>query len=223
LTQLVRFGTAGQVYRVGELIFPNQSRLKTKVPPPIPVGWDFGMRVGLHSSGNVGYRDPAHGPGHGAFNPLTFMGLPVSGLISVNTGSCFVWLGASVQAPGISTITVTVQGLAAPLVCAWSNATPGTVSARYQASIPSTIVFRDHLLANLGKVLGVTLVGAAVEDEEPNPEPGVVHWDPPYPWASIATHALLNAWVDIRDLTVPSDWFDLTLAQKRAYLEMAYG
>jgi hypothetical protein len=62
-----------------------------------------------------------------------------------------------------------------------------------------------------------------LDDEEPNPEPGVTHWSPPYPWAAFVAHAAINAWVDVRDLAVPPDWFDRTLAAKKAYLAEAYG
>jgi hypothetical protein len=64
---------------------------------------------------------------------------------------------------------------------------------------------------------------APPDDEEPNPEPGVVHWSPPYPWAAFAAHAAINAWVDVRDLAVPPDWFDRTLAAKKAWLAETYG
>jgi hypothetical protein len=63
----------------------------------------------------------------------------------------------------------------------------------------------------------------ALGDEEPNPEPGVTHWDPPYPWAGLLTHAAINAWVDVRDLEVPADWFERTIAGKKAFLAEEYG
>jgi hypothetical protein len=206
MRQLVRFGTARQVYKPGELIFPNRpGRLP---PPPIPAGWDFGLRVGQLAGPPQlsGFRNAVAGARFGAMNPTTYLGhLVATFYVNASNNILFIYFNwPGVQLPGMVRVIVTAEGFAGSVSVPWNGA-----NIRYSVT---SAPFTAFLAANIGKVVGVTMVASPT-----------VLFEAPYPWEPFTTHATLNEWVEELDLEVPENWFSLTIAGKKAYLAETYG
>lgn len=121
-------------------------------PPVVPVGWSYGMRVGL-ASDNVssGYQGPERGTiMFGAISPATFSGKKIVALYSVGTEQVLYLNWPGQQIPGVTKVTMTAQGYGgAPVEMLWQSG-----SLRYLANVPA---FNTFMIANRGKTIGINL------------------------------------------------------------------
>lgn len=175
---------------------------------PIPVGWNFGMAVGTRASDGVaGYVSLLQSSTLycGQMNPTTFAGKVIRTLYVSTTNTALIQLDdPAAQLPGIGTVTLTAQGFGGSVAMLWTGGV-----TRYQ--VTAQTAFGDFMRANIGNVIGVTLVGSAL-----------LRFPPPYPWEPLDS-AALNEWVDENDIDVPGNWFSLSLTAKKAYLVINYG
>ena len=178
----------------------------------VPAGWGFGMRVALQPSGTgiAGYMSPVHSGTNffGEMNPTTFANNLIRAVYiapPASSNTAIAMFGnPSAQIAGMGRVTLTAQGFGGSVSIPWSAG-----NSRYQ--VINQTAFGDFMRANVGVTIGVTLVGS----------PSL--FEAPYPWEPFTTHALLNDWVEELDLEVPENWFSLTIAAKKAFLQVTYG